>query len=90
MLTEKRSAAPKVTTAAGDKDLIIESKINRRKTAAELTAKLNSSQQQSVLLSTVKNQLRSMGFRMHSHQENPAMEGELAEKTYVQKCITGH
>ena len=50
--------------SAGDKHLVIESKRHRMKTAPELTAKLNSFWQKTVLLSTGKNQLRSMGFRV--------------------------
>lgn len=55
MLTEKKWRT-KVTTAVEDKKhLIIKNKSMRRKTAAELTAELNSSRQQPVSLSTVKN-----------------------------------
>ena len=39
-VNRKREGAPKVTTAAEDKHLIIETKRHKRKTASELTGKL--------------------------------------------------
>ena len=57
----KRAGVPKVTNATEDKHLIIESKRYRRKTAPELTAKLNSSQEPPMLLSAVKIDLNQCG-----------------------------
>ena len=62
MFAEKRAGALKVTTAVEDKHLVIESKRCKGKSAPELIAELNSSGQQPVLLSTIKNRLTSVGL----------------------------
>ena len=49
----KRSGVPKLTSTAGDKYLIIESKICGMKTSLRLTAEHFSSQQQTVSLANV-------------------------------------
>lgn len=61
-LDRKLNGAPKLTTAAENKQMFIENKVNRRKAAPELTTELNRSLQQPVTLSTVKNQLRPVGL----------------------------
>lgn len=62
-MDRKRSGRPKITTSADDRQLIISSKRDRKKTAPELTAEFNSTQEHPVSVSTVKSRLSSAGLR---------------------------
>ena len=69
-INRKKAGVPKMTTAAEVKHLIIKRKRHERKTVPGLTVELNSSRQQPVSLSTVKNWFWSVGAQvMWSHQE---------------------
>lgn len=61
-LDRKRSGRRKVTTAAEDKHLRVTSRRNRKLTASDLRADLNSTRSTSVSLTTVKRRLRSFGL----------------------------
>lgn len=61
-LDKKRCGPPKTTTAAEDKHLRLTSKRNRKLTAPDLRADLNSTRLIPVSLTTVKRRLRSFGL----------------------------
>lgn len=83
-IDRKRTEATKVTTAAEDGHSIIESKRNKMKTTPELTAELNSYQQQAVSTRNCENLASINGAQgVHSHQEIPVLEGEYTAENTV-------
>lgn len=58
----KRTGRPRATTSADDRQIVITSKRNRRKTAPEIAAEINRGREKSISVTTVQRRLRSAGL----------------------------
>lgn len=63
IVNNPRQGRPKATTSAEDRNIIMQSKRNRRLTAPEITARVNESRNNPVSMSTVKRRLLNAGLK---------------------------
>ena len=77
-----RSGRPKCTTAQEDKYIRVSSLMNRRLTAPEIAASLNSTRQTPVCTDTVRRRLRSVGLMGRVAKKKPLLRLQIEKRGY--------
>ncbi|KAF2881502.1 hypothetical protein ILUMI_24659 [Ignelater luminosus] len=81
--SKSRSGRLRKTTKIEDDAVIIVSKLNRRLTAPEITAHLNTRREDPVSVSTIKRQLRKAGLFGRMVVKNPLLRTENKHKRFI-------
>lgn len=79
-LNKRRSGRPRATTSADDRRIVVTSKLNRRKTAPEITAELNVGRPKPVSVSTVKRRLQKAGLHGRIAMKKPLLRKQNKQK----------